>query len=221
MHKSRPARTKRERLLSYADTSDPTKPSVPPDAESDPEAAKRNRAVEQAAVKYFLEKAAPQWKSVEEMPPGNPGFDIKAVAMDGREEYIEVKGQGGAWTEEGVALTPTELAKAHSARDRYWLCVVEYATDDNRRQLFLVQDPFGLTTQFRFDKGWKVMAKTIAARPQRPEVGMFVTIANEGKGRIAKVKGSGQLAKLHIEFEDGRQSFSKVFNPTTMTLSYE
>ena len=155
------------------------------------------------------------------MPPGNPGFDIKAVAADRREEYIEVKGQGGAWTEEGVALTPTELAKAHSARDRYWLCVVEYATDDNRRQLFLVQDPFGLTMQFRFDKGWKAMAKTIAARPQRPEVGMFVTIANEGKGRITKIKGSGQLAKLHIEFEDGRQSFSKVFNPATMTLSYE
>jgi hypothetical protein len=221
VHKSRPARTKRGRLLSYADTSDPTKPSASSDAESDPEAAKRNRAVEQAAVKYFLEKAVPQWQSVEEMPPGNPGFDIKAVAMDGREEYIEVKGQGGAWTEEGVALTPTELAKAHSARDRYWLCVVEYATDDNRRQLFLVQDPFGLTTQFRFDKGWKAMAKTIAARPQRAEVGMFVTITNEGKGRITKVKGSGQLAKLHIEFEDGRQSFSKVFNPTTMSLSYE
>lgn len=221
VRKSRPARTKRGRLLSYADTSDPTKPSAPSDAESDPEAARRNRAVEQAAVKYFLEKAAPQWQSVEEMPPGNPGFDIKAVAMDGRDEYIEVKGQGGAWTEEGVALTPTELAKAHSARDRYWLCVVEYATDDNRRQLFLVQDPFGLTTQFRFDKGWKAMAKTIAARPERPEVGMFVTIANEGKGRIIKVKGSGQLAKLHIEFQDGRQSFSKVFNPTKMTLSYE
>lgn len=221
VHKSRPVRTKRGRLLSYADTSDLTKPSVSPDAEPDAEAAKRNRAVEQAAVKYFLEKAAPQWKSVEVMPPGNPGFDIKAVAVDGREEYIEVKGQGGAWTEEGVALTPTELAKAHSARDRYWLCVVEFVTDDNRRQLLLVQDPFGLTTQFRFDKGWKAMAKTIAARPQRPEVGMSVTIANEGKGRITKVKGSGQLAKLHIEFGDGRQSFSKVFNPTTMTLSYE
>lgn len=221
LHKSRPARTKRGRLLSYADTSDPTTLSVSPDAEPDPEAAKRNRAVEQAAVKYFLEKAAPQWKSVEVMPPGNPGFDIKAAAMDGREEYIEVKGQGGAWTEEGVALTPTELAKAHSARDRYWLCVVEYANDDNRRQLFLVQDPFGLTTQFRFDKGWKATAKTIAVKPQRPEVGMFVTIANEGKGRIIKVKGSGQFTKMHIEFEGGRQSFSKVFNPATMTMSYE
>lgn len=219
--KSRPAQMKRGRLLSYADTSDQTKPSVSPDAEPDPEAAKRNRTVEQAAVKYFLEKAASQWKFVEVMPPGNPGFDIKALTVDGREEYIEVKGLGGAWTEAGVALTPTELAKANSARGRYWLCVVEYATDDNRRQLFLVQDPFGLTTQFRFDKGWKAIAKTVAARPQRPEVGMFVTIVNEGKGRITKVKGGGQLAKLHIEFEGGRQSFSKVFNPATMTLSYE
>ncbi len=219
--KARPARTKRGRLLSYADTSDPTKPSVPPDAESNSEAAKWNLAVEQAAVTYFLEKAAPQWKSAEVMPPGNAGFDVKAIAMDGGEEYIEVKGQGGAWTEEGVALTPTELAKAFSAGRRYWLCVVEHATDDNRRQLFLVQDPFGLTTQFRFDKGWKAMAKTVAAKPLCPEVGMFVTIENDGKGRITKVKGSGRFKKLHIEFADGRLSFSKVFNPSTMTLSYE
>lgn len=218
--KAGPARTRKGRLLSYADTSDPTKLPVAPTA-TDLEVARRNSAVEQAAVKYFLEEGAPQWKSVEVMPPGNPGYDIKAVAMDGREEFIEVKGQGGAWTEEGVALTPTELAKAHSARDRYWLCVVEYATDDNRRQLFLVQDPFGLTTQFRFDRGWKAIAKTIVARPQRPEVGMFITIANEGRGHITKVRGSGQFTKLHIEFGDGRQSFSKVFNPATMTLSYD
>jgi len=219
--KPRPAKTKKGRLLSYADASDPMMRATQPTLDSNPEIARRNSAVEQAAVNYFLEKAASRWKSVEVMPPGNPGYDIKAAAMDGYEEFIEVKGQGGAWTEEGVALTPTELAKAHSAGDRYWLCVVEYSTDENSRQLFLVQNPFGLTTQFRFDKGWKAMAKTIVARPQRPESGMFVVLPKEGKGRITKVKGTGQFAKLHIEFEDGRQSFSKVFNPATMTLSYD
>lgn len=217
--KSGPPRTRKGRLLSYADTSDHTQPEWVKD--KDAETAQKSSAVEQAAVKYFLENAASLWKSLEVMPPANPGYDIKAVTAEGREEFIEVKGQGGAWTEEGVALTPTELAKAHSARDRYWLCVVEHATDENRRQLYLVPDPFGLATQFRFDKGWKAMAKTIAAKPQRPEVGMFIYIPNEGSGRITKVKGSSRFTKLHIEFEDGRQSFSKVFNPATMTLSYD
>jgi len=213
-------RSNRGRLLSYANAPDPSRPQAEC-YEPDPEIAEKKRVIELAAVKLFMEKASSQWKSVEVMPPNNPGFDIRAVAMDGREEYIEVKGQGGTWTEEGVALTPTELAKAHAARDRYWLCVVEFAADENRCQLYLVKDPFGLTVQFRFDKGWKGVAQTIAAAPQRPEAGMFVVMADQGKGRILKVKGTGLLAKLHVEFDDGRQSFSKIFNPATMTLSYE
>jgi len=219
--KARPFRTKKGRLLSYAEPAGPSVLQSPSEAAPDSLLHKHKRAVEQAAVKYFLETAAGRWQTLEEMPHENPGFDVRALAFDGREEVIEVKGQGGAWTEEGVALTPTELAKAYSMRDQYWLCVVEYATDENRRQLSLVRDPFGLTNQFRFDKGWKAMAVTVAVIPKKPEVGMFVVVPGEGKGRIVKVKGSSQFAKLHITLEDGRQVFSKVFNPATMTLSVD
>ena len=65
------------------------------------------------------------------------------------------------------------------------------------------------------------MAVTVAVIPKKPEVGMFVVVPGEGKGRIVKVKGSSQFAKLHITLEDGRQVFSKVFNPATMTLSVD
>ncbi len=219
--KGRPMRTKKGRLLSYAEPVDPSVLQSSSEEAPDSLLDKHKRAVEQAAVKYFLETAAGQWQTLEEMPHENPGFDVRALAFDGREEVIEVKGQGGAWTEEGVALTPTELAKAYSMRDRYWLCVVEYAIDENRRQLSLVRDPFGLTNQFRFDKGWKAMAVTVAVKPRKPEVGMFIVVPGEGRGRIVKVKGSPQFAKLHIALEDGRQVFSKVFNPATMTLSFD
>lgn len=218
---ARSKRTKKGRLLSYAEPNGAAEAQHGLESESDSELTKHNSIVEQAAVKHFIETAGAQWKSLEEMPHENPGFDLKAVALNGTEEVIEVKGQSGAWTEEGVALTPTELVKAHNMRSRYWLCVVEYATDENRRQLWLVRDPFGLTNQFRFDKGWKAMAVTIATKPQRPEPGMFVYVPGEGKGRILKVKGSAQFAKLHIDFEDGRQVFSKVFNPATMILSFD
>jgi hypothetical protein len=221
LDKANRMRTKKGRLLSYAEPTDPSVHQSSSEAAPDSSLDKHKRAVEQAAVKYFLETASGQWQTLEEMPHENPGFDIRALAFDGREEVIEVKGQGGAWTEEGVALTPTELAKAHSMRDRYWICVVEYAIDENRRQLSLVRDPFGLTNQFRFDKGWKAVALTLSVRPTKPEVGMFVVVPGEGKGRIVKVKGSSQFAKLHIALEDGRQVFSKVFNPATMTLSFD
>jgi hypothetical protein len=217
--KHKTARSSKGRLLSYAEPSGSNAPVVSPEESS--ELAKHRAAVEQAAIKHFLKVAAGQWRDVLVMPPNNPGFDIKAVSLDGQEEFIEIKGQGGAWTEEGIALTPTELIKAHSARHRYWLCVVEYAQDENRHQLFLVNDPFGLTSQFRFDKGWKAVAGAIVTQPQKPEQGMFITVNGEGKGHIVKVKGTGLFTKLHIEFEHGKQVFSKVFNPTTMTLSYK
>jgi hypothetical protein len=212
-------KTRGGRLLSYADVRDPSRQVA--NAVSDEESRKHNTVVEVAAVTYFFEKEASRWKSLQPMDHDNPGFDVKAVAFDGGDEVIEVKGQGGAWTEEGVALTPTELVWAERMRDRYWLCVVEFATDVNRRQHYLVRDPFGLTQQFRFDNGWKAMAIAIPARPERPEPGLFITVKDVGKGRILKVKGNGQFTKLQIEFEDGRQLFSKLFNPATMTLSVD
>ncbi|WP_448677666.1 sacsin N-terminal ATP-binding-like domain-containing protein [Delftia acidovorans] len=66
-------RSGRGRLLSYAEKPDRTVPPVAPLEAPDPEAAARNRAVELAAVKLFMEQAAPQWRSVEIMPPNNPG----------------------------------------------------------------------------------------------------------------------------------------------------
>jgi hypothetical protein len=210
-------RTRSGRLLSYADVKDQSKQA--PDAVSAEKDKKHNTIVEIAAVKHFFEMEASRWKSLQEMDHDNPGFDVKAVAFDGADEVIEVKGQGGAWTEEGVALTPTELVEAHRMRGHYWLCVVEFATDVNRRQHYLIRDPFGLTQQFRFDNGWKSMAITVPVRPERPEPGFFIQVPGEGKGRIVKVKGSGQFTKLQIQFEGGRQLFSKLFNPATMTLS--
>ena len=121
----------------------------------------------------------------------------------------------------GVALTPTELLKASKERDRYWLCVVEYATDEDRRQLYLVNNPFGSADQFRFDKGWKGKATTIAAKPTRPAKGLFVTVAGQGKALIIGVKGAGKLVKLDLKFEDGRKRFGKLFEPNTMQLSVD
>lgn len=154
------------------------------------------------------------------MPHNNPGFDVKAVAHDGQDETIEVKGQSGAWTEEGVALTPTELACAERMRERYWLCVAEFATDENRRRLHLVKDAFGLTQQFRFDSGWKSQAISESVQPLKPEAGLCVDMPGEGSGVIVSVKRQGHFFKLHVRLKDGRQIF-RMFNPATMKLTSE
>jgi hypothetical protein len=186
----------------------------------DPAKAAAREALGKAAVEYFLATQASRWKSLVPMPHNNPGFDVMAIAHDGADEFIEVKGQGAGWTEDGVALTPTELMTAQKHGDRYWLCVVEHVQDEKRRALYLLQNPYGLTQQFRFDSGWKSAAMSQAAVPLRPEVGLFVDIPGVGRGRILSFKKANQFYKLHVVLDGGGQ-VHKLFNPATMRLSAE
>lgn len=215
--KSQSPRTKAGRLLSYA--AGPGEADKP-NADDDPAKAAAREATGRAAVEYFMTTQVGRWKSLTEMPHNNPGFDVRAIADDDQEEYIEVKGQSGAWTEEGVALTPTELITAHQKADRYWLCVVEYAQDEKRRQLHLVHNPYGLTQQFRFDVGWKSAAETAATVLLKPEKDMYINIPGIGCGQILSVRGKGQFFNLHVILDDGRQ-LNRPFNPAKMTLSKE
>lgn len=184
-----------------------------------PAQLEHKKRVEEAAVAFFMRIAAGKWKDVEIMPQFNHGFDIKAVSMEGNDEFIEVKGQGGAWTEAGVALTPRELLTACEKRERYWLCVVEHALDESRRRLWLVHDPFGQANQFRFDRGWQVVAAASEGAPMRPEVGLFISTPDKGRGRIVRVMGGGSLHKVTF-VRDKNNPATVVFNPSTMKLSH-
>lgn len=191
-----------------------------PNPDDDPKRAAAREATGRAAVEYFMTTQAMRWKSLTEMPHNNPGFDVHGIADDNQDEYIEVKGQSGAWTEEGVALTPTELMTAQQKGDRYWLCVVEYAQDDKRRQLHLLRNPYGLTQQFRFDVGWKSAAESLETVLLKPETDMYIDMPGVGRGRILSVRGKGRFFNLHVILECGRQ-VNKPFNPAKMTLSKE
>lgn len=203
------------RLLSYADG-----PGDQSDAEEQVDGEQREDMRDEigdAAVEFFLTNQASRWALLEKMPANNKGFDVRAVLHDGQEQFIEVKGQSGAWTESGVALTPSELLCAAQQLERYWLCVVEYAIDANRRRLHLVNNPFGSTNQFRFDSGWKTASISESALVLKPNAGVRINIDGEGVGKIISVRGQIPY-KLHIRLDDGRQIF-RIFNPAKMRLS--
>lgn len=186
--------------------------------EANSEAALEKRRTGSVAVKFFMKNQAARWKSLTEMPELNPGFDVLAVAHDGEEEFIEVKGQTDVWTERGVTLTPRELLEAQKRRGRYWLCVVEYVHDEKRRRLYLFQDPFGLTDQFKFDSGWKAAAIAINEAPLQPERGRCIDIAGEGRGKIVGVTKRGKLFHLHVLLDTGK-SKNLLFKPDKMLVS--
>lgn len=210
-------RNRTGRLLSYVDgPHDPDRPTT----EGGPDQAGVRDAVGKAAVAYAMATLAKRWASLTEMPHNNPGYDVRALTAGGDEEFIEVKGQGGAWTQEGVALTPKELLTAQQMGERYWLCVVEFAEDEKRRQLSLLKNPFGLALQFRYDVGWKAAAEKISGAPSIPEKGLYVDIAGVGAGRIISVRVRGKFSNIHVILQDGKQT-NCVFNPAKMTLSEE
>lgn len=210
-------RARTGRLLSYVDgLHDQNRPTT----EAGQDQATARDEVSKAAVAYAMVTLSKRWASLTEMPHNNPGYDVRALTAAGEEEFIEVKGQGGAWTQEGVALTPTELLTAQKMGDRYWLCVVEFAEDEKRRQLSLVKNPFGLAQQFRYDVGWKAAAEKISGAPSIPDKGLYVDMAGIGVGRIISVHPKGKFFKIHVILQGGKQR-NCVFNPAKMTLSEE
>jgi hypothetical protein len=202
------------RLVSYVE------PSTGADSRdaADEEAIK---IVERAAVDFFLKGQCEHWTSLEEMPPLNKGFDIRGISLDVKQYYIEIKGLSGAWSTEGIAMTPAEISYAAEHKDFYWLCVVEYALDENRRRLYIVKDPFGSSGQFRYDSGWKDVAISERASALTPAVGLKVDVDDSGAGVIVEiVKQGGLFSRVKIRFDNGAEVI-RVFNPSTMRLSKE
>ncbi|WP_082559826.1 DUF3883 domain-containing protein [Lysobacter sp. Root559] len=218
-HNKRKPSTESGHLISYVMPKRSTNEIAAAQKPENPAQVEHKKKVEEAAVAFFMKTAAGKWKDVEIMPPFNHGFDIKAVSMEGHDEFIEVKGQGSAWTEAGVALTPKELLTASEKRERYWLCIVEHALDESRRRLWLVNDPFGQANQFRFDRGWQVVATASEGAPMRPEVGLFISTPDKGRGKIVRVMGGGSLHKVTF-VRDKNNPATVVFNPSTMKLSH-
>ncbi|WP_322008008.1 DUF3883 domain-containing protein [Paraburkholderia tropica] len=203
------------RLISYVE---PVNDTGSPDS-SDPEAVEARLLVERAAVKFFIDTQAANWSSLEEMPSHNTGFDIKGISLDGQQYYIEVKGQSGAWTAAGVSMTPPEMLCAAEHRECFWLCVVEYVLDQNRRSLHIVRNPFGDAGQFRFDAGWKGVAVSERSAALVPAAGLRIKIDDVGSGEIVCVlKSGGIFSKVQVRLDSGSE-VTRVFNPAKMQLS--
>jgi hypothetical protein len=206
-----PERKASGRLLSYAEPASHSEPEMEKDSSHE---ARLSTA--KVAVDFVLKLEREGGRQVVEMPFTNEGFDIRR-GPEGAEEYIEVKGLTGAWGAEGIVLTPPELRMAERQRERFWLYVVEYATEPSQRHLYKIQDPYGKTNQFRFDFGWKRVA-TGAVETMDPAQGRRVSIESLGAGMILSVTEAGALRRLSIRLDSGEE-ITRVYDPTKMIIS--
>jgi hypothetical protein len=212
----RPGRDQRQpggRLLSYAEPHH-SEETVLHESSSD---QREIRAVAEAAVAFVMEEERRAGHSVREMPFNNEGFDILRTFDGMDEEYVEVKGLRGPWTEAGLVMTTAELRHAERFRSHYFLYVVEFACDLPRRALHRIQDPYGKIAQFRFDSGWKSTA--ITQDVLEPAIGMRIELP-DAVGHIRGVRRMGQFFSLEVQFGDGSPT-RLVFVPGKMRLYRE
>jgi Protein NO VEIN, C-terminal len=134
----------------------------PNDAEDD--------QVDRAGVDAVLEYERAAGRTPIEKDHYFPGYDIESEFADGEiARYIEVKATDGPWDPFGVPLSSKQFTTAQGLEDQYWLYIVEYARDEDRRRIWTIQDPARRVTEFMFDDGWREAAAAESLTQREPE----------------------------------------------------
>ncbi len=102
--------------------------------------------------------------------PNHKGWDIESyeivkirIGQSERESrqltrHIEVKSTKDGWGGWGVEVTPAQHQAAYEKGDSYYLYVVEYALEPQRRKLYVFRNPVATINRYLFDHKWKLVA---------------------------------------------------------------
>ena len=149
-HGKTPSQKQRARLRTYV-----TEAAAGSEQVIDVESTDKRSAIEFAGVRKVIECEKAAGRFPKEMPPMHPGYDIESKNTSGEvERYIEVKSVSGGWDTLGVALSKQQFDQARNLGRRYWLYVVERATE-NKAQIYRIQNPARRVGQFFYDDGWR------------------------------------------------------------------
>lgn len=149
---------KRGRLRSYVMTDD----EGSSDEDNDDESTEPENEADPKGIERVVEYEISQGRRPKVMPHTNPGYDIESSSAQGKiERYIEVKSLTGEWVEFGAGMTRPQFKKAQELGDKFWLYVVEYATDEEACAIYCIQDPARKVDQFMYDDEWKKTAKAV------------------------------------------------------------
>lgn len=150
--RSRPAgNTSQRRMVSFAMV------EPEPDDETDPELRVRKLETAARGVGAVLEYEGLHSRDAEEMPPMNPGFDIRSVGEDGSIRRIEVKSFIGSWENTAAGMTSRQFKESQSQGDSFWLYVVECAGEGETPVVNPIQNPAALIDRFAFGDDWRIV----------------------------------------------------------------
>lgn len=203
--KSRPTHKEQwdRRLLSYvrrkqeasSETGDQEGPS------------KHNLAVEVVAREAVCTYERERGRVPEQMAQTHPGYDIiSRNPVTGEDRFIEVKGVNGEWNQTGVGLSRLQFSNAQDYGDRYWLYVVEFASNPEHIRVHPIRSPATQVTAFMFDGNWRDAVTEERADPSALFVaGARIQHQDMGCGEIRDVVTRGNTKLLTILFDGKSQ----------------
>ena len=188
------------RLLSYVRG----KPEDSPEGADG--SSEHNLAVESAARDAVCAYEKARGRFAEQMAQTHPGYDIVSHdPLAGEDRWIEVKGVAGEWNQTGVGLSRLQFSNAQDYGDRYWLYVVEFATDPEHARVHAIRNPATQVTAFMFDGNWREATTDERADPTMRFVpGVRVRHEGLGTGEILDVvmRGATKLLTIHFDRTD-------------------
>lgn len=128
-----------------------------PAGQSPHDGSDNDEEVERAGVAAVMEYERTHGREPEEMPPLNPGFDVRSVDAEERVRFIEVKATTNVWGERGVAMSSMQFDTALKKREDFWLYVVDRALSDP--SVHPISDPASKVDQYFFDDGWRAVVE--------------------------------------------------------------
>ena len=200
--KERPKHKKQwdRRLLSYVRRK---QEEVSEGPEGQSASREHNIAVEFLARKEVCAFEKARGRIAEQMAQTHPGYDvISHDPLTGEERLIEVKGVASEWNQTGVGLSRTQFSNAQDYGDRYWLYVVEFASDPDHAHIHDIRNPAMQVTSFMFDGNWREAATDESADPTKRFVpGVRIHHQSMGTGEIVDVGVRGSTKLLTIRFD--------------------
>ena len=163
-----------------------------------------NLAVEVFARRAVCVYEKARGRNAREMAQTHPGHDIVSHdPLTGEERLIEVKGVDGEWNLTGVGLSRMQFSNAQDYGDRYWLYVVEFASDPDHARIHAIRNPAMQVTSFMFDGNWREAATDERADPTILFVpGVRIHHESMGTGEILGVVVRGSTKLLTIRFDE-------------------
>jgi len=184
-HKKRPKHKEQwdRRLLSYVRRKQEVASGK---TEGQVASTEHNLAVEVLARNAVCDHEKAHGRNARQMAQTHPGHDIVSHdPVSGEERLIEVKGVDGEWNQTGVGLSRIQFSNAQDYGDRYWLYVVEFASDPDHARIHAIRNPAMQVTSFMFDGNWREAATDESADPTKRFVpGVRIHHQRMGSGAV-------------------------------------